>query len=199
MSEILGNVDDALFAYEQALRANPNSIPAMNSISAILRTREDFVKAIDYLNNILKIDNSNGEAWGSLGKSNSALGRLVLHGLMSCVLTSTPGHCYLMMDDLQQAYAAYQNALINLRNPKVRSDYLTAAHETPHSLIASYDLGTQAMVRHWYSLRPLWLLGPCRGGLLSGHADATRFRESQRNLLPPWNYIQATAEVQSES
>lgn len=24
-----------------------------------------------------------------------------------------------MMDDLQQAYAAYQNALINLRNPKV--------------------------------------------------------------------------------
>lgn len=34
---------------------------------------------------------------------------------MSCA-----GHCYLMMDDLQQAYAAYQNALINLRNPKVR-------------------------------------------------------------------------------
>lgn len=26
-----------------------------------------------------------------------------------------------MMDDLQQAYAAYQNALINLRNPKVYS------------------------------------------------------------------------------
>lgn len=69
LSEILGNVDDALFAYEQALRANQNSIPAMNSISAILRTREDFPKAIDYLNNILKIDNSNGEAWGSLGKS----------------------------------------------------------------------------------------------------------------------------------
>lgn len=29
------------------------------------------------------------------------------------------GHCFLMMDDLQQAYAAYQNALINLANPKV--------------------------------------------------------------------------------
>ena len=25
-----------------------------------------------------------------------------------------------MMDDLQQAYTAYQNALVNLRNPKVR-------------------------------------------------------------------------------
>lgn len=94
LSELLGNVEDALFAYEQAIRANPNSIQAMNSISAILRTREDFPKAIEYLNQILKIDPTNGEAWGSLG------------------------HCYLMMDDLQQAYAAYQNALINLRNPK---------------------------------------------------------------------------------
>lgn len=67
LSELLGNIEDALFAYEQAIRANPNSIQAMNSISAILRTREDFPKAIEYLNQILKIDNSNGEAWGSLG------------------------------------------------------------------------------------------------------------------------------------
>ena len=29
------------------------------------------------------------------------------------------GHCYLMMDDLQQAYTAYQSALVNLRDPKV--------------------------------------------------------------------------------
>jgi tetratricopeptide (TPR) repeat protein len=67
LSELLGNVEDALFAYEQAIRANPNSIQAMNSISAILRTREDFPKAIEYLNQILKIDPTNGEAWGSLG------------------------------------------------------------------------------------------------------------------------------------
>lgn len=36
-----------------------------------------------------------------------------------------------MMDDLQQAYAAYQNALINLRNPKVcayRSPSPTSIH-----------------------------------------------------------------------
>lgn len=72
MSELLGNVEDALFAYEQAIRANPNSIQAMNSISAILRTREDFPKAIEYLNQILKIDQSNGEAWGSLGQSTTS-------------------------------------------------------------------------------------------------------------------------------
>ena len=31
-----------------------------------------------------------------------------------------PGHCYLMQDDLQKAYAAYQQALYFLPNPKVR-------------------------------------------------------------------------------
>lgn len=35
-----------------------------------------------------------------------------------CSLTTT-GHCYLMMDDLQQAYSAYQQALYHLRDPKV--------------------------------------------------------------------------------
>lgn len=42
------------------------------------------------------------------------------------------GHCYLMMDDLQQAYAAYQNALINLRNPKVGN--YQAASSVDHAL-----------------------------------------------------------------
>lgn len=94
-SELLGHQEDAMAAYEHALRANPNSVPAMNAISLILRTREEFGKAIDYLQAILKIDGNNGEVWGSLG------------------------HCYLMIDDLQQAYQAYQSALMNLRNPKV--------------------------------------------------------------------------------
>ncbi|KAK8130285.1 RCM-1 [Apiospora kogelbergensis] len=93
-SELLGSLDDAMSAYEHALRANPQSIPAMNAISLILRTREDFHKAVEFLQAILKIDDRNGEVWGSLG------------------------HCYLMMDDLQQAYAAYQSALVNLPNPK---------------------------------------------------------------------------------
>jgi general transcriptional corepressor CYC8 len=64
---LLGNLDDAMSAYEYALRANPQSIPAMNAISLILRTREEFHKAVDYLQAILKIDNTNGEVWGSLG------------------------------------------------------------------------------------------------------------------------------------
>ncbi|KAI1269622.1 hypothetical protein F5Y18DRAFT_370800 [Xylariaceae sp. FL1019] len=93
-SELLGNLEDAMQAYERALGANPNSVSAMNAISLILRTREKFGEAVEYLQAILKIDANNGEVWGSLG------------------------HCYLMMDELQQAYAAYQSALINLPNPK---------------------------------------------------------------------------------
>ncbi|KAK4120848.1 TPR-like protein [Parathielavia appendiculata] len=94
LAEQMGNLDDAMASYERALRTNPNSIPAMNAMSSVLRTREDFPKAAEYLNAILKLDERNGEAWGCLG------------------------HCYLMMDDLQQAYNAYQTALVHLPNPK---------------------------------------------------------------------------------
>ncbi len=66
---MIGNLDEAIGAYEHALRANPRSIQAMNAISAILRTQEHFHKAVEYLNNILKLDPNNGDVWGSLGKS----------------------------------------------------------------------------------------------------------------------------------
>lgn len=94
ISESMGDLEQAMSAYEHAHRQNPNSIPAMNAISLVLRTREEFKQAAEWLNQILKLDPRNGEAWGSLG------------------------HCHLMMDDLQAAYAAYQSALENLRNPK---------------------------------------------------------------------------------
>lgn len=65
----MGDLDGAMHAYEQALRHNQWSIPAMTAISQILRTREQFPKAIEYLQNILKLDPQNGETWGSLGMS----------------------------------------------------------------------------------------------------------------------------------
>jgi len=64
----MGNLDEAMVSFENALRANPRSIPAMNSISSILRTLEQFPKAVEYLQNILKLDGTNGEVWGSLGR-----------------------------------------------------------------------------------------------------------------------------------
>jgi tetratricopeptide (TPR) repeat protein len=96
----MGDLEGAMNAYEQALRHNQWSVPAMNAISCILRTKEQFPKAIEYLQNILKLDPSSGETWGSLG------------------------HCHLMMDNLQEAYTSYQQALYHLRDPKVSGLYI---------------------------------------------------------------------------
>ena len=68
LAELLGNLDEAMIAYEHALRSNPRSIPAMNAISSILRAQEQFAKAVEYLQNILKLDQNNGDVWGSLGR-----------------------------------------------------------------------------------------------------------------------------------
>ncbi len=67
--ELQGDSDGALFAYEQALRHNFQSIQALNAISCILRTKENFPRAVEYLQTILKLDQNNGEVWGSLGES----------------------------------------------------------------------------------------------------------------------------------
>lgn len=67
--ELQGDSDGALFAYEQALRHNFQSIQALNAISCILRTKENFPRAVEYLQTILKLDQANGEVWGSLGNS----------------------------------------------------------------------------------------------------------------------------------
>lgn len=70
--EMIGQLDEAIGAYEHALRASPRSIPAMNAISSILRTQENFPKAVEYLNQILSLDQANGDCWGSLGRSCSS-------------------------------------------------------------------------------------------------------------------------------
>ena len=67
LAELMGNLDEAMGAYERALRHNPQSIPAMTAISCVLRTREEFQKAAEYLQAILRLDETNGEAWGNLG------------------------------------------------------------------------------------------------------------------------------------
>ena len=175
-AEALGNSDDAMQAYEHALRHNPQSIQAMMGLSVILKKREEFGKSAEYLQAVLKIDQSNGEAWGSLG------------------------HCFLMMDDLQQAYAAYQSALMNLRDVKVRS-----SSPSPFPRFAGLEsnelanVGAEALVWHWYPVRQIWVARTRRGSILPGHAHAARLREGQRGLLPTWNNIQAAAKVWTES
>ncbi|KAK6377282.1 glucose repression mediator protein [Lithohypha guttulata] len=94
LNEITGDLEGALFSYQQALRHNAWSVPSLTAVSQILRTQEKFPEAQEYLKNVLKIDPQNGEALGNLG------------------------HCHLMMDNLQEAYSAYQQALYYLPDPK---------------------------------------------------------------------------------
>lgn len=136
---MLGSLEEANNAYEHALRINPTSVPAMNAISSILRTQEQFPKAVEYLQAIIKIDANNGDVWGSLG-------RFFAPYKHQRQLMIYQGHCFLMMDDLQQAYSAYQQALYHLRDPKV-----SISKAISKKCILT-ELGTEALVWHWDSL-----------------------------------------------
>lgn len=94
VSEVMNDIDKALYSYENVLRHNPYNVKALSQIANFSRARDQFPKAVEYYQRILAIENNNGEIWGAIG------------------------HCYLMMDDLQKAYTAYQQALYHLPNPK---------------------------------------------------------------------------------
>jgi tetratricopeptide (TPR) repeat protein len=61
--------DGAMQCYQQALNFNKWSVPAMQGIACILRTKDAFPDAVEYLRTILKVDGNNGDVWGSLGKT----------------------------------------------------------------------------------------------------------------------------------
>jgi len=94
LNEMFQDTEEAAKAYENVLRHNRYNRKALIQIASIYRSNEHYAKAVEYLNRILELDGKSGEIWGELG------------------------HCYLMMDELQKAYTAYQNALCNLPNPK---------------------------------------------------------------------------------
>lgn len=67
LSELQGDLDGAIAAYEHAIQHNAWSIPAMSAIAAIFRNRDQYGLSIEYLRTILKLDGSNGDVWGQLG------------------------------------------------------------------------------------------------------------------------------------
>ncbi|WFD17879.1 hypothetical protein MCAP1_000088 [Malassezia caprae] len=93
-AESMSDPTRAMAAYDSALLHNPYSIPALSAMASLYRSMEHFDLAIEYIQRVLDIDRENGEVWGAMG------------------------HCYLMMDELEKAYAAYQQALCHLPNAK---------------------------------------------------------------------------------
>ena len=75
--------------YENALRLSPYSETALKGLAETYRLKENFPQASEYLQRIISTNPANGEAWGALG------------------------HCQLMMDDLSQAYASYQQGILS--------------------------------------------------------------------------------------
>ncbi|KAI0638845.1 hypothetical protein C8Q77DRAFT_1045783 [Trametes polyzona] len=94
VAEQMGNLEHALSAYENALRHNSRSLSGLTQVAGIARIKENYPKAVEYFQAALQLQGDNGEVWSALG------------------------HCYLMQDDLQKAYAAYQQALYFLPQPK---------------------------------------------------------------------------------
>jgi hypothetical protein len=95
LAEQMQDYEKAMSCFESALRHNPYSISALTKIGTLCKNRNQFQHAVEYFQRILKIDNNNGDIWGALG------------------------HCYLLMEDLQKAYHAYQQALYILPNANV--------------------------------------------------------------------------------
>ncbi|TPX73721.1 hypothetical protein CcCBS67573_g05002 [Chytriomyces confervae] len=94
IADSVGDKDRAIAAFDAALRHNPYSVQALTFGSSLCRQRELYPRAIELFQRLLNIDRYNGAVWAGLG------------------------HCYLMLDDLQNAYQTYQQALNYLSNPK---------------------------------------------------------------------------------
>ena len=84
----------AKIAFEQALKCNPNSLTALQNLAHFFKQRENFVAAIEYYQRILSIDAQNSDVLSSLA------------------------YCFLMQDDIQKAFSAYQQALYYAPNSK---------------------------------------------------------------------------------
>src|SRR5882757_7749010 len=97
------------------------------------------------------------------------LGYLDFAHLFEHLINLYLGQCYLMQDDLQKAYTAYQQALYLLPNPKV---YIHFSWQSP--LINSFSGGSQTMVWYRYPLRSIWFPRPCRRSFLLGSSYVQR-------------------------
>ncbi|EIW86324.1 TPR-like protein, partial [Coniophora puteana RWD-64-598 SS2] len=115
VAEQMNDLEHAISAYENALRHNPMSLPGLTQVAGIARIKENYPKAIEYFQRVISMQEDNGEVWSALG------------------------HCYLMQDDLQKAYAAYQQALYLLPNPKASSCSLHSDPKLWYGIGILYD------------------------------------------------------------
>lgn len=94
LAESMHDLDRAYRYYENVLAHNSDSIVALTCLGSLARSKNNHQDAIQYFVRLTRIDPRNGEVWGALG------------------------HCFLQLDNLPEAYHAYQQALFYLKEPK---------------------------------------------------------------------------------
>jgi glucose repression mediator protein len=91
LAEQMNDTERALHSFECVLRHNHYNVKALAQIASIYRSKDQYGRAVEYYHRALNIEGDNYEIWGALG------------------------HCFLMMDDLQKAYAAYHQAIYHAK------------------------------------------------------------------------------------
>lgn len=94
LQSTMNDRERSLEAFERVLAVNPGNVRAMTQAGAVLAKKEMYPQAVAYLTRAIQAESTCGEAWADLA------------------------HSYVMTDDLQKAYQAYQSALSHLPNPK---------------------------------------------------------------------------------
>ena len=80
LSEMMGELDGATQSYERAMTFNQRSVPAMLAISCILRAKDQFTAAVEYLRSLGDGSGLDG-AFAAIQAHEDALARRFLAGL----------------------------------------------------------------------------------------------------------------------
>ena len=98
----------------------PFRIDAINSMAECAASNGDYKKAIEYFLQIISVDPVNGPAWTALG------------------------HCYLLVNDLQNSFRAYQHALYALND--IKDSQLWYGIGILYEKFESYDHAISALI-----------------------------------------------------
>ena len=120
LAEQMNTHTTALLYFEKAVEYQSKSLEGLSGIARIYRANSQLDKAIEWFTKKLTVDQSNGYLWIALG------------------------HAYLMSEELQKAYSAYQQALYHL--PSIKEPRLWYGIGILYDRFGSLDHAEEAFV-----------------------------------------------------
>jgi tetratricopeptide (TPR) repeat protein len=80
--------------FSRALQQNPNCVDALSGLGSICKAQANYREAVELYQRVIECSPEDGGAWAELA------------------------YCYLMLNELQQSYNSYQEALQRIQHPK---------------------------------------------------------------------------------